>query len=243
MRDARFSLQLSLLAPDPIERRSRLRTAVAYFTCAIEDGYGAARTEGYAGRCTAYNYLQDYTAALADCDQAIALAPRSSGYHVNRAVAYAGLERYDQAEADLRTAIDLQPRNSLAFYNLAVVYTRQQQYERALETLDTALALDPNQPSYYVLLSDIAQLQGRFEDEITALTRIIALDNDIVGAFRRRCIALVNVNRLHEALRDCSYFINQDASNPDTWVTRALGLYHPRRIRRSARRLPARARA
>lgn len=65
--------------------------------------------EGYNQRAFAYFIAQDYRAALADLDRALALTPTHIGALSGRAMTLMALGREAEAQHDLRVAVDLNP--------------------------------------------------------------------------------------------------------------------------------------
>jgi tetratricopeptide (TPR) repeat protein len=67
-------------------------------------------------------YMQNYSRAIEDLDNAIRLNPSYSEAFVNRSLAYAHQREHERAIADFTEAIWLEPRNADAYTNRGVAY-------------------------------------------------------------------------------------------------------------------------
>jgi tetratricopeptide (TPR) repeat protein len=110
--------------------------------------------EAFYLRCRAYRELQstsakDHTSeALADCDQAVRLDPKSAVPLVERGAVYAAgffqpFSR-EQALADYNQAIRLDPKYATSFLRRGFYYEREENYDRAIADFNEAVRLDPN---------------------------------------------------------------------------------------------------
>jgi tetratricopeptide (TPR) repeat protein len=85
--------------------------------------------------------------ALADCDQAVRLDPKSAVPLVKRGAVYvAGLfpRSREQALADYNQAIRLDPKYATSFLYRGFYYEWQENYDRAIADFNEAVRLDPN---------------------------------------------------------------------------------------------------
>ena len=82
---------------------------VAWWTKVIAEH--GSESGPYNQRAMAYAALGEFDAALADCTQAIALAPRDAVLYFNRAQVYAAQEKYVLMQQDCTQAIALDPRD------------------------------------------------------------------------------------------------------------------------------------
>jgi tetratricopeptide (TPR) repeat protein len=84
--------------------------------------------------------------ALANCQEAVALAPNTASTWSNLGNVLKDLKYIQSAIACHHKAIALAPESSDCLFNLAVAYSNGMQSAEALETLDKALVLKPNDP-------------------------------------------------------------------------------------------------
>lgn len=89
-------------------RMHRLEEAIADFSRAIEHKHGGQAVY-YLSRCTAYLMSENWNAAIADCSDAIELAPTNGGSYVLRGSAYFFKGEIESALADSLVALMIQP--------------------------------------------------------------------------------------------------------------------------------------
>ena len=87
--------------------------------------------------------LRRYAEALADYEQAVALAPSFADAQVNRGNALFKLKRVREAVAAYDAALDAAPRHLKALENRGTALRSLGQYDAAAASYDAALALDP----------------------------------------------------------------------------------------------------
>lgn len=81
--------------------------------------------------------------ALAQCDAAIAAAPRSASYHDSRGLVLLRLGRWDDAIAAYSRAIELQPRLDGSLFGRAIAWSRKGEKTRSDADAAAALAINP----------------------------------------------------------------------------------------------------
>jgi len=103
----------------------------------------------YSNRGLLLARLGDIEAALADHDQALALAPELAGLYINRANAHVRARDYRAAFADLDRAIEL-AGDSLpaAYYNRALLFQRLGDRQAARTDAERAAELAPQTLAY-----------------------------------------------------------------------------------------------
>ncbi len=90
----------------------------------------------------------DLDAAIAEINQAIAIAPDKALLYVSRAVAYAQLDQTEKALADLERAIELEPDNVMAYVIQGMIYWPFDP-ERARQIYDRITEMDPDEITAY----------------------------------------------------------------------------------------------
>ena len=83
------------------------------------------------------------TAALADYDEAIRLAPDQPDPYLNRGAALEGMGRWEDAIADYTRVLTIDPDDAPAYNNRGNARAGLGQWEPALEDYQKATALDP----------------------------------------------------------------------------------------------------
>ncbi len=135
--------------------------------------------------------------AIAQFDQAIALAPTSAiGYEL-RGLALFDLERWDEAIASLQQAVERDPQNPSIRVSLANVLYERQDFEQAIAQLRLVIDLMPNQPQAHYNLGLALDDRGQLPEAIAQYEQALAIDpqnRDIQAALDRARAALQNRN-------------------------------------------------
>lgn len=114
--------------------------------------------------------------AIAQFDQAIALAPTSAiGYEL-RGLALFDLQRWDEAIASLQQALERDPQNPSIHVNLANVLYERQDFDRAIAQLRQVIDLMPNHPQPHYNLGLALQDRGQLAEAIGEYEKALALD-------------------------------------------------------------------
>jgi serine/threonine-protein kinase len=96
---------------------------------------------------------RDFKAALADCEQALTVAPDDYFAHLCKATFLTELHRYDDAVAWLQTAMQRQPDERVFADALGVVYFRQANWAGAEQAFRKSIALEPDSVLAYANLN------------------------------------------------------------------------------------------
>ena len=87
---------------------------------------------------------------IANCSEAIRLAPECAETYCNRGAAYEENGEHDKAMVDFTEAIRLDPKHAMAYYNQGVVYLQNGDVEKAIAEFTRAIRLNPKfAPAYY----------------------------------------------------------------------------------------------
>ena len=97
----------------------------------------------YYNRGTALEKMWKPEMAIADFNEAVALAPDYFKAYYNLGAALAEMGRFDLAAAAYEKAITLRPSSYEAYTNLGIVSIKMRRYERALENFNKAILLNP----------------------------------------------------------------------------------------------------
>lgn len=112
-------------------------------------------------RAVAYAEAQNYSDALSDLDDYLAVDTASAMGHWERAVCQQLLNDYEaskgqnvtmklsQVEGDFAMAIQLAPRNAYVYYNRGNLYAKEKNYSRAIDDYTRAVELDPRLAQAY----------------------------------------------------------------------------------------------
>ena len=98
----------------------------------------------FSNRCWAYNTKGDLDAAVADCNEAIRLNPKSQYAFIHRGNAFRRKDEKDRAIADYSEAVRVAPKYILARANRGAVYEETEQLDLALEDFTAVVHLQPD---------------------------------------------------------------------------------------------------
>lgn len=98
----------------------------------------------YTSRGAIHNLLGNYSAALADSQRTIDLAPTFTDAYLCRGEAYLKLGNHQAALSDYSYAIQLEPGLAQSYLGRGIVHSQLRQYPKAIEDLSRAIQLNPD---------------------------------------------------------------------------------------------------
>ena len=151
----------------------RLALAMDTLTQAIERYPEAHQLYGIRGNLLLEQ--DNVTAALADLETAIRLAPDNPVYLTNRAQVYRKFRRDEEAMADLNRAIELDGDLVFARFNRGALSFSQGDYETALEDFDRCIAIDPHTAAPWFNRAAVNEAMGKREQAVADLKRFLQI--------------------------------------------------------------------
>lgn len=148
----------------------------------------------------AHHMIGRRDAALADYDQAIALAPQMSEAHYNRGVCLHDLRRFADAIAGFETASTQEPTAFAPHYRRGLALLELGRRDAALAAYDQAIALNPDAAEIYVMRGDLLCALDQPLRALADYDRALALDPRHATAVNNRGNALKALDRSFEAL-------------------------------------------
>lgn len=150
----------------------------------------------------------DPEGAVDQCAIAQAAKPEHPVPFLLRAEALGQVGRHEEAIVDATQAIELAPRLVDPYITRAQSYTKTGQYDLAFEDFDRAIEILESAPSplrkhfvnIHTFRSELHLLTGNFEDALSDSSRAIELSADYWPPYTNKAAALVNLDRLDEAL-------------------------------------------
>ena len=136
--------------------------------------------------------LGQYTNALAEYDQALAVAPDLLGAYLNRARTLERLGRLREAAADYATVIERDPKAADAYLGRGAMLLANGDPGRSLDDFDSAIQLQPGWVSPY-FNRGMARLQlGMWGEAEGDFSTVIQRNPDDAAAFLNRARARAN---------------------------------------------------
>ncbi|WAW09545.1 tetratricopeptide repeat protein [Oxalobacter vibrioformis] len=167
---------------------------------------------------------QQFDAALACYDKAIALDPDFAEAYANRGLLYMETSESVLALADLSRAIALKPDFLKAYINRGALYVKSKENVLALADLDRAIELNPDMAEAYTNRAALHMEANERELALADLDRAIELNPDIVQAYTNRGILYVQSNDNTRALADLDRAIALAPDFVDAYRYRGLAL-------------------
>ncbi|MFA7340964.1 MAG: tetratricopeptide repeat protein [Candidatus Obscuribacterales bacterium] len=103
----------------------------------------ASNAAFHAERAAVYVALDQYEAAMKDCNLAIKLDPKLSDAYDRRAFCYTVSDQLDKAIGDYTTAIKLNPKSPMPYHNRAIAYRKLGKLKEASSDMKHYLTLRP----------------------------------------------------------------------------------------------------
>lgn len=162
---------------DAYTNRGSARAERGDETGAIED-YSAAitrfqdpskRASAHLNRCLSHSNLDNHTAALDDCTEAINLQPNNSKAYENRGLVKRRLGDLQGALQDFTIAAQISPDNAEPYYNRGLTRQELGDIAGALEDFNQTLRINPEHPFVHYDRALIYVAQGQRQQAIADL--------------------------------------------------------------------------
>jgi tetratricopeptide (TPR) repeat protein len=177
---------------------------------------------GHLNLAAAHFNRGDATAALAELDVTVRLAPEDADAWCNRGQAKQRLGRHDEAIADLTRAIELRPDQARYYLERGRARRGAGRLDEAVEDFTRSLSLEPDQAETYFYRGNALLALGRTERAIADYTRATELQADFAQAYGNRGAAYGQQGKLDEAIRDCTRAIDLRPNGAEAYKNRAL---------------------
>jgi len=142
------------------------------------------RARIFGSRANAYDVLGKSPQAIADYDQAIALAPDEADAFYNRAVYYKNRHELTLAKADFEQAARLDPTSSLPEYYLGRLALESGDYAAAVEHFTRVIAIDPKTARAYMFRSAAFGKLGQGDKAVADIETAVTLDPSLAHSIQ-----------------------------------------------------------
>jgi len=166
---------------------------------------------------------KEFTAALSDLDQAIALAPRAAGLYNNRAIVYAQMGNPRQAIEEFGQAIQIDPKFRAAYLGRANLYLQGDDTDSAIADLTKAIEIKPLDGTD--ALTTRCRLYAAKKDFHSALfdcNQAVTFAPRNPAALEQRGLVYLATGTVDEALDDFDAALNLDARRAPSLMGRGL---------------------
>jgi tetratricopeptide (TPR) repeat protein len=214
--------------------RATIRRDEGEYEQSLEDFTEAIRhTEDAADLANLYNErgnthyaAEDYEAALADYDQAIAKKPDLAWAHANRGDALMELKRYDEGFPALDKAILLNNKEA-QFWNIAGnAWFARERYDFAANMYGNAINLDPASAVYYRNRGGAQRLAAQYQGATEDLVKAIELAPSEDDYWNELGLAWFDAGRFDLAATSFAKAIDLDGANSTYYGNRGHSLHN-----------------
>jgi len=179
-----------------------------------------ADAASYLLRARAQHDLKEYAAAIADCNKALALAPKNVEVLLARGAALQALNRNDDALADFDAALAADPASPAASARKVELLRGQKKFTEAFAECERLLKLQPKSAEALARRGGIHQAMNRSDAALQDLDAAIAADASLAAAWLGRAEVLRGLQRTEEALRDYSQALALQPDQPAALAAR-----------------------
>jgi hypothetical protein len=137
------------------------------------------------------NKLKQWDAALASCEQAIAIRADYAEAYSNRGVALGELKQFDDALASYNQAIAIKADYAEAYFNRGNALRDLRQLEAALASYDQAIAAKGDYAKAYSNRGNVLRDLKRLEAALVSYDQAIAIEPDYAEAHTNKSTALL----------------------------------------------------
>jgi tetratricopeptide (TPR) repeat protein len=190
-----------------------------------EDGGDVRDTAFHLKRAVGFYGDGEYARALAECDEALSMSPRSAAVLVNRGNIWDELGDPARALTDYNQALGIEPGNALIYYNRGVLWRRAGEFDRALADFDQAIRASFTDAAIYNDRGLVWYEKRQYDRALADFDRAIEIEPRFAAAHHHRGLALAAKLRLAEALSSYTRAIELGSGAPGLrgWTYHLLG--------------------
>jgi len=157
----------------------------------------------------------DFTAAVRQLDEVIALLPGTAAAYFNRGSAYVGMRQWDHALADFDRALSLDPKLPEAHRVRGNLWLEKGDYDRALADFDAATRQAPTVAAAWRDRGLTFLWRGEYDRALADLDEAIRLDKTDAVAFNNRGVVRMKRGESAQACADLREAIRLDPDLPN----------------------------
>lgn len=174
----------------------------------------------------AYEFKNDYAKALAACNEALKLEPKSAPLLIERSNCYRHTNQVDKALADVESVLSVDKKNKDAIFAKARCLWAKDDTTKAIEFLDQTLKNTPLDRETRLLRAKCEQEIGKYDAAIIDYSILLKLDpkDEEVRVLRAGCWS--EWGRYYRAANDYSIAMELNPKDEDSHWRRARALIH-----------------
>jgi len=164
--------------------------------------------------------LNNFKAALADCDKAIKINPSAENYYYH-GIIQKKLDNYALSEVDFIASLKADPNYINSLIGLAVIKVIQNKDDQAMEYANQAILIDSKNKEAFILRSKIFKKKLDFESAINDLTKLLQFYPEDAEILYQRGLTYYDNNQYQNALNDLNKVVSMDVKNTNALYKRA----------------------
>ena len=184
-------------------------------TIALSAESPEARVYAWTFRGMAYLDKDEFKAAIADFDDAIAHGMTGAFVYWYRAIAHGASGDSDRALADLTRATELKPEVPAPYYARGFIYAQAGDPARAIENFTQVITLAPGYRDAYYARAIVYEQAGFDDRALADYSKMIELNPSDIAAYAERWLLNTKLGNQEAASRD-AYAVNHLASYTET---------------------------
>ena len=162
-----------------------------------------------------YLKQENYEAALAMCEKAVAQQPDQANLHVVLGEIYHRFKRYDEAMASFQTAIKLEPDNAMGYGALVELQQTRNDLTAAIDIYERLIEIEPDQPGVYYALGLVLIRIDDKDGAIAALRKSLELDKRNLRAQYLLGVLLLETNQNEDCIAQLRAYMDGRPNDMD----------------------------
>jgi tetratricopeptide (TPR) repeat protein len=148
-----------------------------------------------------YRIVGKHDEALADCNQALTLNPKSAIAYINRGTTYAEQECIDKALQDYNKALSLDKNAAQAYISRGAIHLKQARYTEALKEFDKAAETGFSNSFLFRKRGEALDELGWYEEALAVYDKALQFNAEDVEAHVGKGKALLGLGDYEQALK------------------------------------------
>lgn len=184
--------------------------------------YPNAAYVAYAYKGDYYRYQKNYSEALNQYNQSVAINPNYGAVYHRRALVHHELEDLKAAESDYLRAVEFGEGRYMSYANLCKLHRMEGDYEQAMKECNAAIQGDDFEQKHNVYLQrgTMLALAKNYKGALADYNEYIKHDTEEVKAYRWRAIAHFELEDYKAAMKDIEFALNLNGSDAISYMYR-----------------------
>lgn len=164
------------------------------------------------------DYLANFSEAVVQFDNAIALVPNFPFAYVGKGFALSMLGRDDEAIASFDKALSIEPKLEKAWLGRGNVFVKRGRYDEAIAAYDKALAIKPDLEGAWLGRGNVFYNLKRYNEALTSYDKALSFNPNLGGASVGRGNVLLEFKRSQEAAAAFDRALSAKPDLVEAWI-------------------------